>query len=173
MNANSDDANNESNESRTSMENLLIDLYNEFNNNFNLNITDLNYYHFFYIYNIYINMYNDESAMYNTILQIFNAYNYFLNDPNYLQTNVENVSPGAILERNRIKFTVIEKQNPHEYMGDCCSICLFDYNHVNDVEQEQQQEIIKTKCNHIFHLNCLSNWVNQSKTCPICRNEME
>jgi hypothetical protein len=91
------------------MENLLIDLYNEFNNNLNLNITDFNYYHFFYIYNIYINMYNDESVMYNTILQIFNAYNYFLNDPNYLQTNVENISPGSILEKNRIKFTVIEK----------------------------------------------------------------
>jgi hypothetical protein len=54
-------------------------------------------------------MYNDESVMYNTILQIFNAYNYFLNDPNYLQTNVENISPGSILEKNRIKFTVIEK----------------------------------------------------------------
>ena len=165
MNSNSDD---ESNESRTSIENLLIDLYNEFNDNLNLNITDFNYYHFFYIYNIYINMYNDESVMYNTILQIFNEYNFFLNHPNYLQINVENVSPCVILERNRIKFTIIEKENSDEYMGDCCSICLFDYNDV-----EQQQEIVKTKCNHIFHLNCLSNWVNQSKTCPICRNEME
>jgi hypothetical protein len=173
MNANNDDASNESN--RTSMENLLIDLYNEFNNNLNLNITDFNYYHFFYIYNIYINMYNNESVMYNTILQMFNAYNYFLNDPYYLQTNVENISPGAILERerNRIEFTIIEKQNSHEYMGDCCSICLFYYNDdVNDVEQ--QQEIIKIKCNHIFHLNCLSKWVNQNKkTCPMCRNIIE
>jgi hypothetical protein len=154
---------------RNYIEHLLVELYNEFNTNVNMNTIKFNT-RFIYIYHIYINMYNNQGIMYDTISQMFNEYNNVLTN---FQITPENVSPGAILERNRIKFTVIEKQNPHEYMGDCCSICLFDYNHVNDVEQEQQQEIIKTKCNHIFHLNCLSNWVNQSKTCPICRNEME
>ena len=163
MNTNNSGGNsNESN--RTSIENALIDLYNEFNTaDFNYN-----YYNFFYIYNIYINMYSDESAMYNTILQIFDEYNSLLTDSysNELQINVENNSPGAILERNRIKFTALEK-NSHEYTYDCCSICLQE-------SQESQEQIIKTNCHHIFHLNCLSNWVNQNKkTCPICRNTME
>ncbi len=180
---NSGDNSNESNVSnvsnvsnRTSMENALIDLYNEFNNNLNINIADFNYnyYDFFYTYNIYINMYSDEGGMYNTILQIFDEYNSLLTDSysNDLQINVENISPGAILERNRIKFTAIEK-NSHEYTDDdCCSICLFPYNDLE--QQEQQEEIIKTNCNHIFHIKCLSSWVKQNKkTCPICRNAME
>ena len=60
-------------------------------------------------------------------------------------------------------------------MGDCCSICLFDCHQEQDEqdEQDEQEQIIKTNCNHVFHLTCLSKWVNQSKTCPICRNEME
>jgi hypothetical protein len=169
MNADSRDSSNENNESnRTSMENTLIDLYNEFNDNLDLNIADFkyNYYAFFYIYNIYINMYSDESAMYNTILQIFDEYNSLLTNSIDLQINVENISPGTILERNKIKFTVIEK-NYDEYTDDCCSICLQE-------SQESQEQIIKTNCNHIFHLQCLSNWVNQNKkTCPICRNSME
>jgi hypothetical protein len=162
---------NYSNESnRTSIENLLIDLYNQFDNNLNFNNVNVNYnyYDFFYIYNIYINMYSDDSAMYNTILHIFDEYNSLLTNSIELQINVENISPTAILERNRIFFTLLEK-NSHEYTDDCCSICLFNY---SDVEQQAQQ-VIKTNCNHAFHLKCLSNWVNQNKqTCPICRNSM-
>jgi len=172
-NNNNPDNSNESN--RTSMENTLIELYNEFNNNLNVNSAEFNYnyYDFFYIYNIYINMYSDESGMYNTILQIFDEYNSLLTDSIDLQINVENISPGAILERNRIKFTVIEK-NSHEYTDhDCCSICLQEQQDEQHEQHEQQEEFIKTNCNHIFHLQCLSTWVNQNKkTCPICRNAM-
>jgi hypothetical protein len=174
MNTNTRDNSNESNESnRTSMENTLIDLYNEFNNNLNVNTVDFNYnyYDFFYTYNIYINMYSDEGGMYNTILQIFDEYNTLLTESINLQINVENISPDVVLERNRIKFTIIEK-NSHEYTDDdCCSICLFPY---NDLQQQEQQQIIKIKCNHIFHVNCLSKWVTQNKnTCPMCRDVME
>ena len=120
-------------------------------------------------------MYN-EGIRYDTISQMYNEYNNVLTN---LQITPENISPELILERNNIKFVVIEKENYHEYMGDCCSICLFDCQQEQDEQDEQdeqpsQQQIIKTNCNHVFHLTCLSKWVNQNKkTCPICRNEME
>jgi len=175
MNNNNNNPDNSNESNRTSMENTLIELYNEFNNNLNVNSAEFNYnyYDFFYIYNIYINMYSDESGMYNTILQIFDEYNNLLTDSIDLQINVENISPGAILERNRIKCTVIEK-NSHEYTDhDCCSICLQEQQYEQYEQYEQQEEFIKTTCNHIFHLQCLSTWVNQNKkTCPICRNAM-
>jgi hypothetical protein len=116
-------------------------------------------------------MYSDDSAMYNTILQIFNEYNSLLTDSIELQINVENISPTAILERNRINFIVIEK-NSHECIGDCCCICLFEYNYLE--QQVEQEQIIKINCNHVFHLKCLSSWINHNKqTCPICRNAMD
>jgi hypothetical protein len=100
------------------------------------------------------------------ILRLFNEYNSILT--NLSQITNENTSPSSVVEKNNIKFTIIE-QNLHEYSGYYCSICLFDYNE----QQEEQQEVIKINCNHIFHLTCLSKWVNQNKqTCPICRNVM-
>ncbi|CAN0862342.1 E3 ubiquitin-protein ligase RING1-like [Linum grandiflorum] len=29
--------------------------------------------------------------------------------------------------------------------------------------------VIKLECKHIFHQSCLMNWLNTSKTCPLCR----
>ena len=156
---------------RNYIEQLLIELYNEFNNSMNVNNIIFNT-RFIYIYNIYINMYN-EGIMYDTISQMYNEYNNVLTN---LQITPENISPELILERNNIKFTILEKENSHEYMGDCCSICLCHCQQAQDEqdEQDEQQQIIKINCNHIFHLQCLSKWVNQNKkTCPMCRNIIE
>jgi hypothetical protein len=44
-----------------------------------------------------------------------------------------------------------------------CSVCLVS----NDNPDKNEVTI----CNHIFHKNCLSNWLNMcpKKSCPICR----
>ena len=44
----------------------------------------------------------------------------------------------------------------------CCSICL----------NTEQEEMVKTKCAHIFHSKCLAKWVIQKTTCPMCRNSL-
>ena len=159
---------------RNYIEHLLVELYNDFNNNVNMNIIKFNT-HFIYTYHMYINTYNNEGMMYDTISQMYNEYNNVLTN---LQITPENISPELILERNNIKFVVIEKENSHEYIGDCCSICLCDFKQGQDEQQDEQQyeqqQNIKTNCNHMFHLTCLSKWVNQNKkTCPMCRNIIE
>lgn len=40
-----------------------------------------------------------------------------------------------------------------------CSICLDEIDDINKIE---------TRCNHIFHKNCLDKW--ESNTCPNCRS---
>jgi hypothetical protein len=40
-----------------------------------------------------------------------------------------------------------------------CSICFTELN----------ENPVKLKCNHIFHKDCISQWVKSSATCPICR----
>ena len=41
-----------------------------------------------------------------------------------------------------------------------CSICLDNHNHNNSTTLE---------CNHIFGKECISQWLNYNKTCPLCR----
>lgn len=41
-----------------------------------------------------------------------------------------------------------------------CTICF---------EKKLQDEMMKTKCNHIFCSTCLNYWLKKNITCPICR----
>jgi hypothetical protein len=49
-----------------------------------------------------------------------------------------------------------------------CSICLSNEN--------RDDNIIETKCNHRFHKNCIHTWINTHnhnyQTCPICRGNI-
>ncbi|CAH2095070.1 unnamed protein product [Euphydryas editha] len=49
-------------------------------------------------------------------------------------------------------------------MNILCTICSDLLN--------QAENIYATKCGHIFHFNCLSQWISRSKTCPQCRNKV-
>lgn len=65
-----------------------------------------------------------------------------------------------------------------------CSSCNFkdlDNYSLNIEDQENDCSICyesldnsacKIGCNHVFHKHCLREWIKNSKTCPICRNNI-
>jgi hypothetical protein len=42
-----------------------------------------------------------------------------------------------------------------------CTICLNRFRHMENV--------VKVKCGHLFHEECLQPWIEQHDTCPMCR----
>jgi hypothetical protein len=54
-----------------------------------------------------------------------------------------------------------------EFENDTCSICLDDL-----YSDENQDEIIQIKCNHMFHKKCLDEWILQQRNCPLCKVEL-
>ena len=54
-----------------------------------------------------------------------------------------------------------------EFENDTCSICLDEL-----YSDENQDEIIQIRCNHMFHKKCLDEWIRQKKTCPLCKVEL-
>ena len=42
--------------------------------------------------------------------------------------------------------------------GDCCAIC-----------QEKYVQPIKLRCKHVFCEECVSEWFERERTCPLCR----
>ncbi|KAM5585978.1 E3 ubiquitin-protein ligase RNF126 [Rosa sericea] len=48
--------------------------------------------------------------------------------------------------------------------SDRCAICLEDF-----VDGESCRVF---ECKHIFHANCIDNWLKNGLTCPICRNSL-
>jgi len=60
----------------------------------------------------------------------------------------------------------IKDSDVSPYPAECC-ICCEDF--------DQQQTISKTPCpsgNHVFHTDCLKNWLQLQHTCPLCRHDV-
>ena len=44
---------------------------------------------------------------------------------------------------------------------DKCTICLSEF--------ETEEDVRRLPCMHLFHVECVDQWLNQNKRCPICR----
>ena len=44
---------------------------------------------------------------------------------------------------------------------DICVICFLNLN--------QEPDVIQTICNHQYHKNCITQWINIKKFCPLCK----
>lgn len=53
---------------------------------------------------------------------------------------------------------------PEGYEAINCTICLEIL--------ECMESVIKLPCKHLFHENCLKEWLSNSKTCPVCRSKV-
>lgn len=78
-----------------------------------------------------------------------------------LLTTSSAAPPGAF-EKNTTVIKVSEvnlEENPS------CPVCMEDYS--------ESVAICKTKaCSHVFHKQCLQNWLKTARTCPICRHDL-
>jgi len=45
-----------------------------------------------------------------------------------------------------------------------CSICL---------EQFSKNRPVTLSCGHIYHKNCIKNWLKNNDACPLCRDESQ
>eukprot|EP00929_Paragymnodinium_shiwhaense_P079324 TRINITY_DN41291_c0_g1_i2.p1 TRINITY_DN41291_c0_g1~~TRINITY_DN41291_c0_g1_i2.p1 ORF type:complete len:416 (-),score=68.11 TRINITY_DN41291_c0_g1_i2:81-1328(-) len=50
--------------------------------------------------------------------------------------------------------------------SDSCSICLEDF-----IESDKEARKIKA-CGHVFHKDCLRNWLKVDRVCPLCRTDL-
>eukprot|EP00546_Thalassionema_frauenfeldii_P008210 CAMPEP_0178914578 /NCGR_PEP_ID=MMETSP0786-20121207/11510_1 /TAXON_ID=186022 /ORGANISM="Thalassionema frauenfeldii, Strain CCMP 1798" /LENGTH=320 /DNA_ID=CAMNT_0020587515 /DNA_START=86 /DNA_END=1045 /DNA_ORIENTATION=+ len=46
----------------------------------------------------------------------------------------------------------------------CCDICMMDYEVGDIISQSQNPD-----CDHIFHKDCILDWMQKKHTCPCCR----
>jgi hypothetical protein len=66
---------------------------------------------------------------------------------------------------NKLFTQIINDDNKDEYANKECNICMDEYK-IGD-------NIVKLACNHIFHKDCIKNWLcNERVTCPVCRKDI-
>ncbi|KAL4468697.1 hypothetical protein ABPG74_005200 [Tetrahymena malaccensis] len=88
-----------------------------------------------------------------------------INQLTYLKrSNQTNLDIQYIMNNQLISYfyRVSSQKNLENATHTECYICLNTY--------EEQEELCKTKCGHVFHKNCLQAWISQNQVCPIDRN---
>ena len=61
-----------------------------------------------------------------------------------------------------IPFKTLEKNNL--FQQSTCPICLDNF--------EQNTNLAQLCCNHVFHKECISTWLNYKLNCPLCNIEL-
>ena len=71
-----------------------------------------------------------------------------------------------ILEKKKLKSisTILNKSfvNTQYVKNETCTICLDDFSN---------KKIIKLKCNHVYHYDCILPWLEENNNCPLCRDQ--
>ena len=84
----------------------------------------------------------------------------------------------AINENNNIEETTTDIENPSSrarsshgqiilisnikcLINDDCPICIESF--------KENDELYQLKCGHIFHTECITEWININNICPTCR----
>ena len=64
---------------------------------------------------------------------------------------------------NNLKIKKCDVFSENKYHINNCIICFEYFN--------ENEEIIKLNCFHIFHSNCIEKWLTKNKFCPICKKD--
>ncbi|XP_015914444.1 E3 ubiquitin-protein ligase arkadia-C isoform X2 [Parasteatoda tepidariorum] len=73
----------------------------------------------------------------------------------------------ATIERYTLphKYKKIIKCNENEDNLEKCTICLCEF--------EDDENVRRLPCMHLFHIECVDQWLTTNKRCPICRVDIE
>ncbi|GAB4830869.1 hypothetical protein Ancab_004896 [Ancistrocladus abbreviatus] len=82
----------------------------------------------------------------------------------YDEGEIRGMPPELIKKLPSIDICCRQMPAPHNVV--CCAICLQD---VVDGERAR----ILSGCEHIFHLNCIDEWLVRIATCPVCRQQVD
>jgi hypothetical protein len=89
-----------------------------------------------------------------------NDYN---DDDNYENNTINNNINYSIIDINDLLLKYNNSEN-----SESCSICIEEFKNDND-----NKLILKLKCEHLFHKECLNPWLNTNKSCPLCRIKLD
>ena len=106
------------------------------------------------------NLQNEYDDMPDLIDNNNNIFNFMNIDQNYEDVKVI-LNEEQFANQKHSIFKELNNNTTNE-----CLICIQEF--------DEDDEVTKITCNHVFHKNCIKNWVcKESNKCPICRLEVD
>ena len=93
-------------------------------------------------------------------------------EPNNIN-DMEFIGPGRriLLEKNKDYETIMKflpiweiRENKKSSNNNNCVICLYEF--------QIGEKIAALPCLHVFHFDCIKNWLKNELTCPVCKFEV-
>jgi hypothetical protein len=148
------------------------------NDYFNYNFNNIREYFYEEILNYTINTYREEVERTEEDLLIADSVNELINNirNNMFQNDLERAlresfdesedclkrTDDDIVEFNYVKYENLENEKKKDLK---CMICLEEF--------EPSSDVTLTECTHIFHHDCLKEWIRYKKECAVCRIEIK
>ncbi|CAK7323602.1 unnamed protein product [Dovyalis caffra] len=70
-----------------------------------------------------------------------------------------------VLKKLKKERFYLKQGNGDSSSGSSCVVCLEDFS--------TSVELTKLPCAHVFHEKCIFRWLQNSKSCPLCRTDVE
>nr|XP_014718472.2 LOW QUALITY PROTEIN: E3 ubiquitin-protein ligase RLIM-like [Equus asinus] len=80
---------------------------------------------------------------------------FLLNEDDYQSTGL------TVAQTDNLALRSFSENNPSK----SCSICITEYT--------EDSELCILPCSHEYHVHCITRWLAENSTCPICRREVE
>lgn len=74
---------------------------------------------------------------------------------------------GLLFKRHRC--TMIPVHSLNEQQKDGCVICMRNF---TNNKPSTRSFVKRLKCSHVYHSECLNQWLNKEITCPLCRTSL-
>jgi len=81
------------------------------------------------------------------------------------EINIELEKNKIVIDKNVILNTFYYKdKEKHNFTNKTCCICKEEY--------KKLKRVTVLNCNHDFHERCISKWIKNKPTCPLCRKNI-
>lgn len=119
---------------------------------------------------------NKENLLYNYFVEMNEQIMHSLNEdmPNLdnmtyeellaLEEKMGNVKKG-FSEKEKYNLPVVVYSKKWFKNQDNCVICLNDF--------QEKEKVMKLGCDHIFHVDCMKDWLENNKKCPLCKKDIK
>jgi len=81
-----------------------------------------------------------------------------------LEEKMGNVKKG-FSEKEKYNLPVVVYSKKWFKNQDNCVICLNDF--------QEKEKVMKLGCDHIFHVDCMKDWLENNKECPLCKKDIK
>ena len=81
-----------------------------------------------------------------------------------LEEKMGNVKKG-FSDKEKYNLPVVVYSKKWFKNQDNCVICLNDF--------QEKEKVMKLGCDHIFHVDCMKDWLENNKKCPLCKKDIK